>query len=222
MEAIILAGGEGTRLRPYTLTTPKPMLLVAGKPILHHVLENLKKHGITKITLTVGYLKEKIMNYFKDGKQLGLSVSYLIEDEPKKTAGSILDKKKEVKETFLVAMGDTINDVNIRAMQELHKKSKAIATMCVVKHQTKIEYGVVEIQNNSVSGFVEKPVLNHYINAGIYILEPEIFNYIKEKEDFAKDVFPRLLKEGKKIAVYEHKGEWKDIGRVSDYEALKK
>ncbi len=220
MDAIVLAGGEGTRLRPYTLTSPKPMLPINGKPMLLFVLENLKKHGITHVTITVGYLKEQIMGYFKDGASFGLQIDYLIEHEPQKTAGSIIPKRGSIAGPFIVAMGDTVNDVSLTDMLEFHKKSKAFATMCVVKHTTSIEYGVVEVKNRSVAAFVEKPVLEHYINAGIYVLEPAIFEYIRPKEDFAKDVFPRLLKEGKKIAVYEHTGKWQDIGRVSDYEAI--
>ena len=220
MEALILAGGEGTRLRPYTYKTPKPLLPINGKPMMQYVLENLKKYGIKKCTITVGYLKEQIMQYFGNGASLGMELAYLIEDEPRKTAGSIVPKKDSLHETFVVVMGDTINDIDLKKMIEFHKKSKVIATMCVVKHETKIEYGVVNLHDHAVESFLEKPVLEHFINAGTYIFEPEIFNYIKGKEDFAKDVFPRLLKEGKKIAVYTHEGHWQDIGRVRDYEVL--
>lgn len=223
MKAIILCGGEGTRLRPYTYENPKPMLSIANKPIVLYVMENLKKNGITELILTVGYLKEKIMDFFKDGKRFGFDIEYLIEDEPKMTAGSILPKKNQLTETFVVVMGDTITDINIKKMIEHHKKAKEIATICVVSHKTNIEYGVVKTNDSGfVKDFVEKPVLEQYINAGAYVFEPEIFNYIKDKEDFAKNVFPRLLKENKKIGIYIHQGKWCDIGRVSDYERLKK
>lgn len=221
MKTFILCGGEGTRLRPYTLTNPKPMLPIANKPIVQYVIENLKKNGLADLILTVGYLKEKIIDCFKDGKKFGLNIEYLIEDEPKMTAGSILAKKNEIKDMFVVVMGDTMNDINIREMIDQHKKNKALATMCVVKHKTQVEYGVVDVKNDVIEKFIEKPVIEHYINAGTYIFEPEIFNHIKDKEDFAKDVFPRLLKCNKKIHVYVHEGKWQDIGRVSDYEGLK-
>ncbi len=221
MKTFILCGGEGTRLRPYTLTNPKPMLPIANKPIVQYLIENLKKNGLEDLILTVGYLNEKIMDYFKDGKKFGLNIEYLIEDEPKMTAGSILAKKNEIKDMFVVVMGDTMNDINIREMIDQHKKNKALATMCVVKHKTQVEYGVVDVKNDVIEKFIEKPVIEHYINAGTYIFEPEIFNHIKDKEDFAKDVFPRLLKCNKKIHVYVHEGKWQDIGRVSDYEGLK-
>ncbi len=221
MKTFVLCGGGGTRLRPYTLTAPKPMLLMAGKPILYYIVENLKKNGIGELILTIGYLKEKITDYFKDGKGFGLSIDYLVENEPKKTAGSILPKKNQIKETFVVVMGDTMNDINLREMINEHKKNKAMATICVINHKTQVEYGVVKVKDQIVEQFIEKPVIEHYINAGTYIFEPEIFDYIKDKEDFAKDVFPRLLKAGKKIHVYIHKGKWQDIGRISDYEKLK-
>ena len=198
------------------------MMLIANKPILQYVLENLKKNGITDFILTIGYLKEKISTYFGDGKKFGFSTEYLEEDEPRRTAGSILPAKGRVSGTFVVVMGDTLNDIRVKEMVSQHKKSKAIATMCVVAHKTKIEYGVVEVDGTgNVKGFVEKPTIEHYINAGTYVFESEVFNFIRDKEDFAKDVFPRLLKAGKKIHVYVHNGKWQDIGRVSDYERLK-
>jgi len=220
-KVFILCGGEGTRLRPYTLTKPKPMLPIANKPIVQYVIENLKKNGLVDLILTIGYLKEKIIDYFKDGKNIGLNIEYLIEDEPKMTAGSILPKKNEIKDTFVVIMGDTMNDIDVREMIAQHKKNKVIATMCVINHKTQVEYGVVDVKDGIVEKFIEKPVIEHYINAGTYVFEPEIFNYIKDKEDFAKNVFPRILKSGKEIHVYVHNGKWQDIGRVSDYERLK-
>lgn len=221
MKAIILCGGEGTRLRPYTYTTPKPMLQIGNKPIVQYVIENLEKNGINEFVLTVGYLKEKIMEYLDAEKKSGTYIRYAVEDEPKKTAGSILPEKCSTKETFLVVMGDTINDINMKDMVKQHKKSRTIATICVVRHKTIIEYGTVKFGNGLIEEFIEKPAIENYINAGVYVFEPEIFEYIKNGEDFAKDVFPRLLNTGKKIGVYIHNGKWQDIGRVSDYERLK-
>src|SRR3989338_2560207 len=140
MKAFILCGGEGTRLRPYTYTTPKPMLPVGGKPILQHLIEHLKKHAIKEFALTVGYLKEKIMDYFEDGKKFGVKIEYATEDTPKNTAGSILDYRGKVKETFAVLMGDHITDINLADMIRSHKKSKALATVALLKKETKIEY----------------------------------------------------------------------------------
>ncbi|HIH22796.1 TPA: nucleotidyltransferase family protein [Candidatus Micrarchaeota archaeon] len=223
MKAFILCGGEGTRLRPYTYTTPKPMLPVGGKPILQHLIEHLKKHAIKEFALTVGYLKEKIMDYFEDGKKFGVKIEYATEDTPKNTAGSILDYRGKVKETFAVLMGDHITDINLADMIRSHKKSKAIATVALLKKETKIEYGVAEIDRKTgrITEFSEKPVIEHDINTGIYIFEPQVFDFIEEKDDFAKQVFPRLLKAGKPINAYVAEFEWLDIGRIADYERVK-
>ena len=172
MKAFILCGGEGTRLRPYTYTTPKPLLPVGGKPILQHLVEHLKKYEIKEFVLTVGYLKEKIMEYFGDGKKFSLKIEYATEDTPKNTAGSIRDYHGKVKETFAVLMGDHITDINMADMLKSHKKSKAIATVALLKKETKIEYGVAEIDKKTgrITGFSEKPVIEHDINTGIYLL----------------------------------------------------
>ncbi|MBI2079921.1 nucleotidyltransferase family protein [Candidatus Micrarchaeota archaeon] len=221
MKAFVLCGGEGTRLRPYTYKTPKPMLKVGGKPILQFVIENLRANGITDIVMTVGYLRNQITDYFGNGSKFGVNIKYAEETSPKNTAGSILDFKGKVKETFVVTMGDHIAEIDFRKMIELHKKKKNIATIALKKHRTKIEYGVVELNDNEVNNFVEKPVFENFINTAIYIFEPKIFDYIMEREDFAKDVFPRLLKSGQKITAYKFDGHWFDIGRVSEYDKIK-
>lgn len=218
MKIFVLCGGLGTRLRPLTLKTPKPMLLVGGKPILFYVIDNLKKNGFGDIVLTVGYLHEQIRDYFGDGKKFGVKIEYSIEKEMQNTAGSILPYNGKVKETFAVVMGDHLTNVNIKKMLEFHRKSSAIVTIALQKHALKIDYGVVDVSNGRVIAFKEKPVLEHLINTGMYICEPKIFDYVKGKEDFAKDVFPRLMENGEKIAAYHLPDEWFDIGRLSDYE----
>ncbi|MEW6748763.1 MAG: nucleotidyltransferase family protein [Candidatus Micrarchaeota archaeon] len=218
MKAFIVAGGEGTRLRPYTYTTPKPMLKLGDKPILQYVIENLKKHGIKDLILTVGYKHEQIVDHFGDGKKLGVKIEYSIEKERLNTAGSILPYKGKVKETFAVVMGDHLTDIDMADMLKHHKKSGAMATIALYKNKSTLEYGVADVEDGTVVAFREKPGLEHLYNTAIYILEPGIFGYIKEKEDFAKDVFPRLLKEGKTINAYVFEGVWFDIGRVTDYD----
>jgi len=223
IKTFVLCGGEGTRLRPYTYKTPKPMLHVAGKPILQYVIENLRKNGLTDLVLTVGYLRESIMDYFSDGKKFGVNIEYLVEDKPMNTAGSILPKKNDTKETFVVVMGDHISNVDVKSMVDFHKKNKATATLALLKYETKIEFGVVELDDKNdhrIKQFIEKPTIENYISIGMYVLEPEIFKYIKEKEDFAKDVFPRLLKEAQTINGFTVHEMWHDVGRVSDYEKL--
>ena len=221
MRAYILAGGEGTRLRPYTYTVPKPMLRLGGKPIMRYVIENLKRCGIRDIIITCGYRHEQITSYFGEGNALGVKVTYSIEKEKMNTAGSVLHCKERPRETFVVAMGDHLTNIDIGAMVKQHKKSGAIATVALYRQNMPLEYGVATVQGNSIIGLAEKPVLEHLYNTAIYLFEPEIFNYIKEKEDFAKDVIPRLLAEKRKVDAYIFDDVWFDIGRVSDYERFR-
>ncbi len=220
MKAFVLCGGHGTRLRPYTYSIPKPMLKMGRKPILQYVVENLKLNGFTDLVLTVGYKKEQIMDYFGDGKKFGVKIEYAVEDEPKNTAGSILDYRGKVKETFLVVMGDHLTDVDLKRMAETHRKSGAIATIALTKQEMQLEYGIVGLKGNEIVEFNEKPRYDFFINTAMYAFEPEIFDYIKGKEDFAKHVFPRLISAKKKINAYVFDEYWVDVGRVSDYERL--
>lgn len=220
MKAFVLCGGQGTRLRPYTYSIPKPMLMLGRKPILQYVVENLKLNGFTDLVLTVGYKKEKIIEYFGDGKKFGVKIEYAVEDEPKNTAGSIIEYKSKVKESFLVVMGDHLTDINLKKLMDEHKKSKSIATIALTKQEMQLEYGVVDVKGNEIVGFREKPKYDLFINTAIYAFEPEIFDYIAEKSDFAKQVFPRLLEAKKKINSYVFGEYWVDVGRVSDYERL--
>ncbi len=222
MKAVLLCGGEGTRMRPLTLETPKPLLKIDDKTILEYIFENLKGNEIYEVVLTIGYLKNKIKTYFEDGSKIGMKIEYLEEDEKKNTAGSILPLKGKMNEDFVVMMGDQITGVNLKKMIETHKKHNAIATIAIKKKEYKLEYGTVEITDEEVKGFKEKPIIEKYINTAIYILSPRIFEFIKEKEDFAKNVFPRLLKEKQKVVAYKMEEEWIDIGRLSDYEKLVK
>ncbi len=220
MKTFVLCGGLGTRLRPHTYKVPKPMLPISGKPILQHVIENLKASGLTDIVLTIGYLKEQIIGYFGDGSKFGVHLEYVEEKEAQNTAGSILLYKGKVESTFVVVMGDHFTDVNVKRLVDFHKAHKAIATIAVMEHTTKIDFGVVTLSGNHVSEFVEKPALKHNINIGMYVFEPEIFKYIEAKEDFAKNVFPRLLSSGKQINACNVDGKWHDVGRLEDYEKL--
>ena len=220
MKAFVLCGGQGTRLRPYTYSIPKPMLRLGRKPILQYVVENLKLNGFDDLVLTVGYKKEKIMEYFGDGKKFGAKIEYADEDEPKNTAGSIIGYKGKVRESFLVVMGDHLTDINLKKMMEAHRKSGAIATVALTKQEMQLEYGIVGLKGDDIAEFTEKPKYDLFINTAIYAFEPAIFDYIKEKEDFAKHVFPRLIAAKKKIHSYTFEEYWIDVGRVSDYERL--
>lgn len=225
MKTFILAGGEGTRLRPYTYETPKPMLPIGDeqKPILYYVIKNLKRNGLTDYIITAGYMHEKIEEYFGDGSEFGVKIEYAIEKEKMNTAGSILPLKDKVDGTFVVVMGDHITNIDVREMIEHHRKSGCMATIALLKGKIPIEYGVAEVDNKGrVVKFKEKPLVENLYNVAIYVFEPEVFKYIKEKDDFAKNVFPRMLEKKEKINSYVFEKLWYDIGRVVDYEKLNK
>ncbi|MFA5108139.1 MAG: nucleotidyltransferase family protein [Candidatus Micrarchaeia archaeon] len=223
MKAILVCGGLGTRLRPHTLSTPKPMLKLGSRPIVYYLIELLKKNGVSDIYLTIGYLKEQFKTYFGDGSKFGVRIHYAEEEENLNTAGSTLSIKNEFKDTFIVMMGDHFTEIDLRKMMKFHKEKGGIATMGLKSIETQIEYGVVEINEKChIKQFIEKPKIQNYINTGIYVFEPQIFDYIKEKEDFAKNVFPRLLKEKKQINGYSFEERWLDIGQAEDYEKAHK
>jgi len=224
MKAVILCGGKGTRLRPYTYSVPKPMLMLGKKPILEYVVDNLRKHDFKDIIITTGYRKEQIMEYFGDGSKFGVKITYAQEDEanPLNTAGSILPVKNSLEnDSFLVVMGDHMTNINLKKFFDDHKKSGCIATLALKKTGTPLEYGVAHIdENNAIERFEEKPIVQNLINSGIYAFEPIIFKYIKEKDDFAKNVFPRLLETKNSIHTYTFEEYWLDVGRKEDYEKL--
>lgn len=227
MKVFILCGGKGTRLRPLTYETPKPLLKLGDRTILEYVLANLKKQGITDVVLTVGYLKEKIIAYFGDGKKFGMNIEYLEEEVEQGTAGSMMPYKEKIKklgktaEDFAVMMGDQITNIDLRKMMAEHKKNGGIATIALKKKQYKWEYGIAKLKQDRITGFEEKPVIEEYANTAIYCCQAAIFDYIEEKEDFAKNVFPRLLQKKKPIYAYFMEEEWIDIGRMKDYEDIK-
>ncbi len=227
MKAFVLCGGRGTRLIPYTNTTPKPMLKIEGRPILEYVIANLKRNGIVDIILTVGYLKEQIMEHFGDGSKFGVKITYLIEQEELKTAGSILPGKGLVKEDFLVVMGDSIMGIDIAEMAKKHMHSGAIATLALKEQEMYFEYGVVDVEAGCVNHFREKPKIEYLANAGMYMFRHRAFEFIEKVGggracDFAHDVFPALLKQGERICACQFKGYWVDIGRIADYEKYRK
>ncbi|MEM2963166.1 MAG: nucleotidyltransferase family protein [Candidatus Anstonellales archaeon] len=221
-KAFVLCGGKGTRLRPLTYAVPKPMLPVGRKPILEFVLANLKRNGFNDVTLAVGYLKEHIKNYFGDGSKFGVRIDYLEEASESGTAGCILPAKSKIKDTFLVVMGDHLTNANLRELYEHHRKNNPLATIGLKRQGMPLEYGIAKVNetNNQILSFEEKPILENLVNAGIYVFEPEIFDYISQGSDFARDVFPLLLKKKKKLLAYIFDDYWMDIGRMEDYESV--
>jgi len=225
-KAIILAGGEGTRLHPLTYNIPKSLIPMQGKTLTELVLDILKKYGVKDIILSVGYLYKKMQDHFGDGKKFGFNISYCIEKKPKGTAGPLILLPK-FKETFLMMNGDNLFDVDFEKFYKTHKDNKAIATIALTEVEDTSQYGVVKLEGQKIIGFVEKPkpaqAPSHFISSGYYILEPEVFNLVKNKE-FAmleKDVFPQLAEQGKLFGYYDP-GQWFDTGTPERYEQANK
>ena len=229
MKAIIIAGGEGKRLRPLTENIPKPMVKIGGKPILEHTINLLKKHGVTEIILALCYLPQPIIDYFGDGKSFGINISYTFENPntPLGTAGAILPSKDFINNTCIVTYADTLRDLNITKMLEEHRLSKSVATLNVYKHTGEnfkssivfddnkklVKFEELEKSTTLKEGFV-------WSNGSFYIIEPEIISYIKKDTptDFARDVFPNLLKDEKIVSVFPSTEYFIDIGTLETLE----
>jgi len=219
MRAFVLCGGRGTRLRPYTYSIPKPMLPLGRKPILEFVINNLKRSGFKDIVLTVGYLKERIIEHFGDGSAWGVDITYSEETSEMNTAGSILTLKDTVKGTFVVVMGDHLTTLNIKKMVDFHRKKGGIGTLGLKKQGVPLEYGIAKLdEEDRIVKFEEKPIVQNLVNSASYVFEPEIYRYIEPNFDFARDVFPAVLAAKKKLFGYVFDEYWMDIGRIHDYD----
>jgi len=218
MKVIILAGGVGRRLLPYTVVLPKPLMPVGDYPILEVLIRRLKKFDLTDITLAVGHLGNLIESYFGDGSKWGVKIKYQYEDKPLGTVGP-LAQIKGLKQTFLVMNGDLLTLLNYSKLIDFHKKSKALATIAAQKRSVPIDFGI--IQNNShnlVTRYIEKPRLFYQVSMGVYLFEPEILNYIPRHRKFDfPELINLLLQKRKKVAIYPSQDFWLDIGRPDDY-----
>ncbi len=179
MKAVIMAGGEGTRLRPLTSNAPKPMMPLANRPMMEHVIGLLKRHGITDIVVTVAFMAETIRTYFGDGSEFGVNMTYATEVTPLGTAGSVRNAKDELDDTFLVISGDVLTDIDITAIVDAHREAEALATIGLVRVDNPLEYGIVITDDDgNIERFLEKPtwgqVFSDTINSGIYVLEPRL------------------------------------------------
>jgi len=224
MKAVIIAGGSGTRLRPLTCNMPKPMVPIANKPVMEHIIELLKNYHITDIMVTLQYMPRIIRDYFGDGHDFNVRIKYFTERVPLGTAGSVKNAEKHLDETFIVMSGDALTDINIQEVIDFHISKQAIATLVLKRVEFPTEYGVVVTNEKSqVERFLEKPswgeVLSDTVNTGIYVLSKEVLSYYKKGQtfDFSKDLFPILLKEKRPIFGYETKDYWCDIGDLRAY-----
>lgn len=218
MKAIVLAGGKGTRLAPYTTILPKPLMPIGEMPILEVLLRQMKRAGVNHVVLTVGHLSALLRSYFGNGEQWGLDISYSSEDKPLGTAGPIalvngLDK------TFLVTNGDVLTTLNLRKLITFHKQKGGIATIAAHRRQVKIDLGVIQWDGEDrVSGYVEKPTTDYTVSMGIYVFEPRVLDYIPAGEylDFP-DLILKLLANGERVSGYTFDGYWMDLGHPDDY-----
>lgn len=219
-----MAGGEGTRLRPLTSNQPKPMLPMANRPMMEHVVGLLRQHGMTDIVVTVAFMANAIRSYFGDGSELGVRMVYATEETPLGTAGSVLNAREELDERFLVISGDVLTDIDLSAVVDFHERKGALATLALCSVENPLEFGIVIAdEHGGIERFLEKPtwgqVFSDTINTGIYVLEPEIFDYIPEGRpvDFSAEVFPDVLAAGRPIAGYVAEGYWEDVGTIEAY-----
>jgi NDP-sugar pyrophosphorylase family protein len=219
MRAVILAGGKGTRLLPFTKVFPKPLVPLGDKPILDTIIRQLKHFGFTHITLAVGHMAEMIQTYVRSGEQYGITIDYALEEQPLGTIGP-LAQIHDLDETFLVMNGDLITNLDYKHLIEFHKKTGAMATIGTYEKNLKIELGIIKNNGgNLIEDYIEKPVYTFNVSMGIYVFEREILQYVEAQKylDFP-DLVRCLLADGQAVVSYPFDGYWLDIGNHSDYE----
>ncbi len=215
-----MAGGEGTRLRPMTANQPKPLLPVANKPIMEHVLHLLKQHGFSETVVTVQFLASLVRNYFGDGEDFGMSLQYATEEMPLGTAGSVKNAEDELRSgPFVVISGDALTDIDLTALVDYHKKQGALVTVGLTRVPNPLEFGIIIAdEDGRIQRFLEKPtwgqVFSDTVNTGIYVMEPEVLAQVPagEQVDWSGDVFPRLLETGAPLYGWVADGYWEDVG----------
>jgi mannose-1-phosphate guanylyltransferase / phosphomannomutase len=224
MKAVVMAGGEGTRLRPLTSNQPKPMVPIVGKPCMEHIVELLKRHGFEDVIVTVAFLPQAIRSYFGSGETLGVDIGYSVEESPLGTAGSVKRAAGRLDDTFLVISGDALCDVDLTELVEAHREKGASVTIGLKSVENPLEFGIVVTdEDGRVERFLEKPswgqVFSDTINTGIYVLEPEVLRHIPQDRpyDFSKELFPLLLEMGRPIYGHVLDGYWQDIGNLDQY-----
>lgn len=218
LRAVVMAGGFGTRLRPLTEDLPKPMLPVGEKPLLETVICQLRDVGVKQVNVTTHYKPEKIRDYFGNGDKFGINISYVNEDQPLGTAGA-LALMSPPDEPCLVINGDVLTKVNFRAMFEFHKENLADITIGVRRYEMQCPYGVIMCNGVEVASLEEKPFVQFIVNAGIYLLDPEVFKFIPKNRSFhMTDLIKLLLKNKRKVVSFAIHEYWKDIGHHSDYD----
>lgn len=218
MQAVILAGGKGSRLQPFTEETPKALVEIDNRPIVEYLLLRLKNQGCDRVTLAVNHLAEKIENVLGDGSRYGLKISYSHEDKPLSTIAplKLIDK---LDNNFIVANGDILTDLNFDLLYKTHLENKASLTVAVHERKNLIDYGVIETDNSGlVTSFAEKPTHDYLVSMGIYVFSKKLLEIVPDNEPFGFDnLMLSMLKKNLPVHTYRYSGYWRDIGRVEDY-----
>ncbi len=219
MKAVILAGGLGTRLQPYTTFLPKPMLPLGEKPLLEHLIEWLRRNKVDEIVLCVSYLRKTIEDYFEDGARFGVKIEYAVADRPLATAGQLKTAEPLVNDTFVCVYGDSVFNFDLKKMITQHKTKKSFITMSLHQYKTNLKYGVIETnKSGKVTAWNEKPEIKANINIGCYVMEPEIFAYIPQNKPYGMDdVIKKALTKKKDVGSFIIKNGFIDIGDKASY-----
>ncbi|BEP15960.1 mannose-1-phosphate guanyltransferase [Acidothermaceae bacterium B102] len=225
VRAVVMAGGEGTRLRPMTANQPKPLLPVVNQPIMGHVLRLLRRHGVTETVVTLQFLASLVRNYFGDGDEFGMTLSYATEETPLGTAGSVKNAEAALKdEPFIVISGDALTDIDLTDMIEFHRRNKALVTIALKRVADPVEFGIIIAdEEGRIERFLEKPtwgqVFSDTVNTGVYIMEPEVLDHVATgtSVDWSNDVFPKLLADGAPLYGYVTEAYWEDVGTHESY-----
>jgi dTDP-glucose pyrophosphorylase len=216
---VVMAGGLGSRLRPLTDNTPKPLLKVGSKPILETIIRNFTHYGFRNIYLSVNYKAEQIQDYFLDGMAFGAKLKYLVEDKRLGTAGALSLFPETAEHPIIIMNGDLLTNVNFEHLLNFHLLSEASATMCVRDYELQVPYGVVHSDGATIQGIEEKPIHRYYVNAGIYVLSPEVLKQIPNGQYFdMPQLFQKLIQTGCKTCSFPVREYWMDIGKPADFE----
>jgi len=216
---VIMAGGRGVRLRPHTEHCPKPLLPVAGKPMLEHIIERAKVDGFVHFVLAIHYLGHMIEDYFGSGDKWDVRIEYLREKTPLGTAGALGLLTNKPTDPVLVSNGDVLTDIRYGELVDYHNRHQATATMAVRLHQWQHPFGVVKTKGVEIIGFEEKPTFRTHVNAGVYVLDPKAFNFLSPDKHYdMPGLFEKLRQEGERVVVYPMHEPWLDVGRCEDYD----
>ncbi|MEO9189771.1 MAG: sugar phosphate nucleotidyltransferase [Acetobacteraceae bacterium] len=219
MKAVIQAGGKGTRLRPYTMILPKPLMPVGARPVLEILLKWLRRNGTHEAYITTGYLGHLIRSVCGDGRQWGLRIHYTEETEPLGTIGPLGLLRDELDESFLVINGDVLTDLNLTAFAALHRRGGCALTIAAARRTTRMDFGIIEEVDGKVAGFREKPNVTNLVSMGIYCMNPDVLDHVPNGVPFGfDDLVLRLLDRGLPVGTFLHGGLWLDVGRVEDFQ----